>query len=169
MKLRRASAEDAGKLALLGGASLLETFANDHPGDALVHHAQTQHSAGFYETLLDEPDYVAWIVEEALGAPVGYAVLGPAALPGSDPDTDIELKRIYMLSKWHGTGFGRALFDEVEAEARARGATRLLLSVYTENHKAQRFYAARGFEVIGRTTFADFPAEIQDFVMAKPF
>ncbi len=158
---------DARALALVGAATFLETFANDHPGEALVAFTQTHHSIAYYEALLGQPTTSAWIVEHDAGAPVGYAIVVAASLPGSDPATDAELKRIYMLSKWQGTGIGRALIEAVEAEAVARGAKRLVLSVYTKNEKAIRFYGARGFETIGRAMFPGFSEAFSDFVMAK--
>lgn len=167
MKLRRATVEDARALALVGAATFLETFANDHPGDAMVAFTETYHSAEFYRALLSEPTTAAWIVEHDAGAPIGYAVLTSATLPGSDAGRDLELKRIYMFSKWQGAGFGRALIEAVECEAVARGAVRLVLSVYSENVKAIRFYAARGYEVIGTAVFPGFPETFSDFVMVK--
>jgi GNAT superfamily N-acetyltransferase len=167
LKLRAATVADARALALVGPATFLETFANDHPGDALIAFTETHHSTAYYEALLAEPTTSAWIVEHNAGAPIGYAILVPASVPGSDPETDAELKRIYMFSKWQGAGFGRALIEAVEAEAIKRGATRLVLSVYTENEKAIRFYGARGYETIGRAMFPGFPEAFSDFVMAK--
>jgi ribosomal protein S18 acetylase RimI-like enzyme len=167
LKLRRATVEDARALALVGPATFLETFANDHPGEALIAFTEEYHSRAFYEALLEKATTAAWIVEHDVGAPIGYAILVAASLPQSDPATDVELKRIYMFSKWQGAGFGRALIEAVEAEAVARGATRLLLSVYTRNEKAIRFYAARGYETIGRALFPGFAEEHSDYVMAK--
>ena len=167
MKLRRADAGDAGKLSVIGAASFLETFANDHPGDETVAFIRTYHSESAWAATLAKPGTVVWIVEEVAGCPVGYAVLSAASLPGTDPQ-DAELKRIYMLSRWHGTGMGRALYDAAEAEARARGAPRLVLSVYTRNNRAIRFYEKQGFDVIGEAIFAEFPVEFADNVMAKP-
>lgn len=166
MKLRRATGQDAGKLSIVGIATFLENFANDHDGDEVVSYLAATHSPDWYARTLRDPDVTAWIVEEAAGCPVGYAMLAPAGLPGADCLSDVELKRIYMLSRWHGRGFGGQLYDSVEAEARTRGARRLLLSVYVENHPAQRFYTARGFERIGRWTFEGFAAS-EDYVMAK--
>jgi diamine N-acetyltransferase len=166
LKLRRATVEDAGKLALIGAASFLETFANDHPGDATVAFVRTYHSEAAWAAALAKRDNTVWLVEEAAGCPVGYAVLGNATLPQADGN-DAELKRIYMLSKWQGTGFGRALFDAAEAEAVARKAARLVLSVYTRNTRAIRFYEKQGFVVIGEAMFAEFPVEFADNVMAK--
>ncbi len=166
MKLRRASAGDAAKLALIGAASFLETFANDHPGDATVTFIRDYHSEAAWAATLAKPDCAVWIVEEVAGCPVGYAVLSPGSLPGTTPE-DAELKRIYVLSRWHGTGIGRDLFEVAEAEARARGAKRLVLSVYTRNARAIRFYEKQGFVTIGQAMFAEFPVEFADNVLAK--
>ena len=166
MKVRQANCDDAGKLALVGGASFLESFADDHPGDDVVNFCATYHSAAAWGSVLAQPDNAAWIAEASVGAPVGYALLSPAVLPGTTA-TDAELKRIYVLSRWHGTGVGRTLFDAVEQAARARKATRLVLGVYKINAKALRFYGARGFQVIGETVFAEFDAAFGDYVMAK--
>ena len=152
---------------MVGPATFLETFANDHPGDALIDFTETHHSAAYYRALLSEPTTAAWIVEHDVGAPIGYAILVAASLPGSDPYTDAELKRIYLFSKWQGGGWGRALIETVEAEAIGRGAKRLVLSVYTKNEKAIRFYGARGYETIGRAMFPGFTEAYSDYVMAK--
>lgn len=167
MKLRRAGVADAGKLALVGAASFLETFANDHPGDDLVAFCATSHSVEAWRATLQTSTTAVWIVEEAVGSPVGYAVLVAASLPGTTPQ-DAEIKRIYVLSKWQGTGTGRALFDAAEAEARTRSAARLALSVYTKNVKAIAFYERQGFVTIGRAMFPGFGEAFSDFVMAKP-
>ncbi len=164
--LRRATAEDAGKLALIGAASFLETFANDHPGDATVAFVRAYHSEAAWAATLAKHDTAVWVVEEAAGCPVGYAVLSAGSLPGTTPH-DAELKRIYLLSKWQGSGTGRALYEAAEAEARSRGAVRMVLSVYTRNTRAIRFYERQGFVIIGEATFAEFPVEFADNVMAK--
>lgn len=167
MNLRRATINDSRALAVVGSATFLETFANDHPGDALIAFTETNHSADYYRALLNEPATTAWIVEHDVGAPIGYAIVVSSSLPGSDPVTDAELKRIYLLSKWQGAGFGRKLIEAAETEAVARGAKRLVLSVYTKNEKAIRFYGARGYETIGRAMFPGFSDAYSDFVMAK--
>jgi diamine N-acetyltransferase len=137
--VRRATLADAAKLSLVGGASFLESFADDHPGDDLVNHVRDRHSVATYQNWLGDPAYVLWIVEEALGAPVGYAMLGPGELPGAATG-DFEIKRIYVLRRWHGGGLGKQLFEKCCEEARKRDGLRLLLAVYTANQLAQQFY-----------------------------
>jgi len=165
--MRRAHSGDAAKLSLVGGASFLETFANDHPGDALVDFVRDSHSIAAWQRALADDRLAIWIVEERAGAPIGYAVLAPAGLPGTTRE-DAELRRIYVLSKWHGTGIAQTMFQAAETEARAQGAQRLVLSVYTRNARAIRFYEKRGFVTIGQAAFAEFPIEFADNVMAKP-
>jgi len=143
--LRRAVPADAARLALLGGATFLASFAHDHPGDAIVAHVDAYHSPDWYARMLSDPGNAAWILETELGAPIGYALLTPPALDCPTFAGDIELKRIYLLGPWQSGGWGVKLLDAVEAEARARGALRLLLCVYGANQGAQRFYHRRGF------------------------
>ena len=164
--IRRAGKADAAKLSLVGGASFLESFANDHPGDDLVAHVADGHSVAAYAARLADPAYALWIAEEALGAPIGYAVLGPATLPGV-VEGDLELKRIYILHRWHGGGHGKALFAAIQDEAKRRGASRLILAVYTANTQAQAFYTRQGMEVIGMTRFMVGSTGFDDLVMAK--
>jgi GNAT superfamily N-acetyltransferase len=166
MQVRRASIADASRLSLIGCATFIESFAHDHDGDEVVRYLASDHSPEWYARELADPDKCAWLVEEAVGCPVGYAMAIPAALPGSDSATDYELKRIYLLSKWHGGGWGSKLFEIVEQAARTRGAQRLVLSVYVKNFAAQKFYAARGFETIGRWVFEGFDTS-EDFILAK--
>jgi diamine N-acetyltransferase len=166
MKLRIAGPADAAKLSLIGSATFLESFADDHDGDEMTTFVADQHSIAAYASALADPAKQHWIVEEAIGAPVGYAMGLPAGLPGTDPATDFELKRIYILSKWHGGGWGAKLYQAVEDAARAAGAKRIVLSVYLTNYQAQKFYQARGFVEIGRWLFEGFDTS-EDFIYAK--
>lgn len=166
MSLRRAGPGDAAKLALVGSAGFLESFADDHPGDDLVAHCAKDHGEAYYSALLADPACALWIVEAPLGAPVGYAALTPATLPGA-VDGDVELKRIYMLAPWHGCGMSRTLIEAVIAEARGRGFRRLLLAVYAQNSRARAFYARSRFGQIGETVFAVGAAIFTDIVMAR--
>src|SRR3546814_4633931 len=61
------------------------------------------------------------------------------------------LKRIYSLSRFHGSGLGAALMRE--AVAAAEGHRRLLLGVYARNERALAFYRKQGFVDIGTRRF----------------
>nr|WP_218036130.1 GNAT family N-acetyltransferase [Sphingobium sp. 15-1] len=165
---RRAEARDAAALSLLGGATFLASFAHDHPGDALIAHVRDAHGEAYYAAALADPGQTVLIGETPLGAPVGYALLMPPALPVERRDGDLELKRIYLLSGWQGGGNGAALLALVMEEARRRGAKRLLLAVHEANQGAQRFYARHGFVEVGETVFMVGDAPFRDLIYAAP-
>jgi ribosomal protein S18 acetylase RimI-like enzyme len=168
IRWRVAEAKDAPALSLLGGATFLVSFAHDHPGAALVEHIRRAHSVDYYRAAIGDPRHHVLIGETPLGAPVGYAMLAPPDLPVPvDDATDLELKRIYLLTGWQGGGHGDALMRMIVREAVRRGASRLLLAVYPQNERARRFYARHGFERIGSTTFMVGDVPFEDLVYAR--
>jgi GNAT superfamily N-acetyltransferase len=127
-KVRRAGEADAARLALVGAATFLETFADVLDGAAIVAHCEAAHAAAQYRAYLDA-GAAAWLGETANASPVAYALLAAPGLPGAREDgSDVELKRIYLLSRFQGTGLGGALMQAAVDEAARRGAARLLLA-----------------------------------------
>lgn len=169
-QLRPAAPGDEHALALVGAASFLETFAGVLDGADILAHCEKQHATGLYAQWLARDDMRLWIAQTATGAaPVGYAVLAPAALPVADPrPDDLELKRIYLLHRFQGGGLGRQLMQTAIDEARDRGAGRLLLGVYARNDKALAFYARCGFERVGERRFQVGANQYEDAVLALP-
>ena len=92
----------------------------------------------------------AWLACAEQGAPIGYAMNTAPDIPGM-AEGDVELKRIYLLSRYHGSGAASALLDA--SITAATGANRLLLGVYDQNHRALAFYAKHGFTQIDTRTF----------------
>ncbi|MDX2186281.1 MAG: GNAT family N-acetyltransferase [Opitutaceae bacterium] len=168
-RIRRAAPGDEEKASLVASATFLDAFAGVLPGGDIVLHAKRQHAAEAYRKLLAAGDAAVWLAEVLPGeAPVGYAVLCRPDLPLDDlGETDIELKRIYLLSRFRGHGLGRRLLHAVEAEALARHARRLLLGVYGENEPALAFYRATGFEVVGERLFEVGEHRYRDKILAK--
>jgi diamine N-acetyltransferase len=165
--IRRAARGDAAALSLIGSATFLDTFAGVIDGADIVAHCLTEHSAAVYETLLTGVDAAAWLAESLQGgAPVGYAVLNRPTLPGAGRD-DVEVKRIYVLARFHGTGVGARLMSEALDEAKHRGARRALLGVYSQNQRALAFYAKHGFSRIGERQFKVGANTYFDHVLAR--
>jgi len=166
LPIRRADAGDAAKLSMLAAATFLDSFAEDHPFEAIRAHMDANHSETAYRAALADPANALWILESPVGTPVGFAMLTPASADVPLAPGDIELKRIYLLSNWKGGGHGRALMEAAVAEARDRGATRMLLSVYERNPAARAFYARLGFRRIGEQRFMVGDVPFIDHVMA---
>jgi ribosomal protein S18 acetylase RimI-like enzyme len=168
-RVREAAAPDSDRLALIGAATFLETFAGLLDGLAIVEHCRKEHCSAAYRRQL-RAGGKAWLAETSAGeAPIGFALLGAASLPGTSPDgSDLELKRIYTLSRFHGLGLGAALMDAAIAEARRRDARRLLLGVYAGNERAIAFYRKQGFAPIANRLFRVGGRDYDDVVFAKP-
>jgi len=82
---------------------------------------------------------------------------------------DLELRRIYLFSKFHGGGAGRGLMDLAIASAKEQGAARLLLGVHPDNQRALAFYRKNGFAQIGTRTFEVGASTFVDPVLALSF
>ena len=65
----------------------------------------------------------------------------------------IELRQLYVLKLWQGTGVAAALMDWALQLARADNWDDMYLSVFSENARAQRFYARYGFQEVGQVKF----------------
>ncbi|MBS0473941.1 MAG: GNAT family N-acetyltransferase [Proteobacteria bacterium] len=164
--IRPATADDAEALALVGAATFLEAFADVIEGKDIVAHCAKAHSPASYRDYLAD-GAIAWLAESRLGAPIGYALNTRPDLPGMKPG-DRELKRIYVLSRWHGSGLAAALMERSIAEAQTAGHPRLLLGVYRHNHRALAFYAKSGFEPVAERLFRVGQTDHQDLVLARP-
>ena len=154
ISIRRCGPGDEDRLALVGQATFLETFAGVLGGADIVAHCARAHAPALYRQWLDASGHALWLVEAAPeGAPVGYMMLAPPQLPVPDAGGDREVKRIYLLGRFRGGGLGTRLLEHAVADARAAGARRLLLGVYTGNAAAIAFYRRMGFARIGERTF----------------
>lgn len=169
IRVRQACGDDSDLLALIGAATFLEAFIEDIPGPAIAEHCAHQHSREFYRATLNSgAPAAAWLAEHAsTRAPVGYAlVTAPDESVGPAPG-DIELKRIYLLSRYHGSGLAQQLMDAALGHARQAGAPRLLLGTYAGNLRAIAFYGRNGFRQSGTRQFRVGGEAFQDIVMAR--
>jgi RimJ/RimL family protein N-acetyltransferase len=93
-------------------------------------------------------------IDEAAGAPIGYAAYG-----------DGWLRHFGYLPAWWGSGRARSLHDHAVAALRRDDPTRpLLLWVLVDNHRARAFYARLGWtdtEVRDTEVFPPYPTKMQ--------
>ena len=151
IEYRNARVEDAEAIDALFRKGFVDTFGHLYdPSDLAAFFA------GFalekWRSELADPDF-AFMLAEDDGVLAGYAKVASVSLPVEPDGPSMELRQLYVLKDWHGTGIARVLIDWVFDEGRRRGAGELYLSVFTENHRAKRFYERHGFEGIGPTIF----------------
>ena len=77
------------------------------------------------------------------GEPAGYMVWSP----WQEEAGHAKLHKLYLLSRFHHQGFGRAMLEHVAERCRASGFTHLVLAVNKQNRQAYRVYERNGFEV----------------------
>lgn len=133
--------------AVLGGiarATFIDTFGTLYKLEDLADFLQ-QGSDAAYAAELADPDIEVRFAETG-GAPIGFCKISRLKLPAPDPAPNAaELRQLYIYKPWQGLGLADELTDWAKQRARARGATELWLSVFTDNHRARRFYARHGF------------------------
>lgn len=168
INIRPAVPGDEYALGMVGAATFLESYSESIPGKDLLKHCQTQHAPEVYKGYItsNDPNYACWIAEySGTNAPIGYAVTSAVEAPTEGQPGDIELKRIYVFSKYHGTGTGRELMTHALKHAREVGATRMLLGTYDQNHRAVAFYQRAGFEKVGERRFPVGDQVFNDIIM----
>ena len=182
--LRRATVADAPALALVGAATFLEAFTWMLPGADILAHAARNHSADAYRAYLAKPDTRITLAltgpPAGFGgepeAPVGYAMLTAPELPTIEVlPTDIELKRIYLFSRFRGMPVAgqpgvrpaQALLEAAVADARSLHRTRLLLGTHANNLRAIGFYRRNGFVEAGKRTFQVGNQLCDDLIFAR--
>ncbi len=186
VRLRRATVDDTPALALVGAATFLEAFTWMLLGADIIAHCAKNHTAEAYRAALAQPHTRITLVETvASEVPVGYAMLAAPDLPAFDVQLgDIELKRIYLLSRFRsrqrapvvdsegqpvpGLSAGQALMDAAIADARSLDCQRLLLGTNADNQRAIGFYRRNNFAEAGTRTFQVGSQRCCDLIMARP-
>lgn len=149
---RNATIADAEAMSVIGSQTFVDTFGHLYSA-ANLQIFMVNHSPENWAIELADPAFAVRIAEVD-GRAVGYAKLGPAHLPIDTGDRlATELRQLYVLADWHGSGIAATLTDWILDEARRRGAQDIYLSVFTENPRAQAFYRRYGFVEVGRYLF----------------
>lgn len=170
MQLRPATLEDAPALAALGRESFAAAFGHLYRPEDL---------ASFLAEVHDEVTVAGEIAGKECrhslavgqnGALLGYCKLRyPSKLAElSDAANPLELSQLYCAAGATGQGVGGALMDWALSEAEAGGHDAVLLSVYSENYGAQRFYARYGFAKTADTSFRVGEQLDAEYLFEKP-
>lgn len=163
--LRSPSPADASTLAALARDTFTQTFGHLYAPEDLALFLDRQTPEAYGAEIAD-PAYAIRFAEVD-GAIAGFVKLGPPSLPFTPETGAIELRQLYLFQPHHGSGVAAEMMAWAIAEARARGYRTLYLSVFTDNHRARRFYARHGFEEVGPYVFKVGNHEDADIVMRR--
>ena len=160
---RTAGPADASNLAELGARTFVDTFGHLYQPDDLALFLKT-HTPDAWVKELSDPAFAVQVAEQG-GHMVGYAKIGPPHLPFQPRGQAAELRQLYVIEQHQGAGVARTLIDWVIDQARDGRADHLYLSVFTDNHRARRFYEKIGFEAEGSYAFMVGNHADEDIVM----
>ena len=151
--IRPARPEDAPALSTLGRVTFVETFVEGfgipYPPADLVPFLNVAFGLETITASLADPAG-AWWVAEVDGAVVAFATTGPNSLPHPDArPSHAELKRLYVAKSAQGLGLGTKLLAVALEWMDANGDGPQWIGVWSGNLKAQKLYAAYGFEKAG--------------------
>lgn len=154
MILRPATLADAPALAKLGAETFIAAFGQLYTPEDLTAFLAQVHAPGPVAEEIAGKECTHCLAEDE-GRLVAYCKLRYpshyADISGArDP---IELGQLYALPGYTGHGIGAQLMEWALAHARTQGHDAVLLSVYSENYGAQRFYQRYGFAKIADITF----------------
>jgi ribosomal protein S18 acetylase RimI-like enzyme len=149
VSIRRATPADAEALARIGRETFAETFGHLYPPEDLAAFLDEAHGLDRVRGDLEGPETAVWLAIFE-GAPVGYVLAGPCALPHPEVRAeDGEIKRLYLSARAQNGGLGGALFDAAMRWLRESARAVVWIGVWSGNHGAQRFYERRGFRRVG--------------------
>ena len=166
--LRSATIADVPAMATLGRESFVAKFGALYRPQDLAAYLGESHSEAAVAAELANLDRLYRLATRG-DRLVGYGKLRlVCGFPGyARGKHSVELKQLYTAPAATGHGIGAALMDWAMAEARARGADEMQLSVWSGNHGAQRFYARYGFEKIADVTFRVGEQIDEEFLFAR--
>ena len=151
IRYRDALVEDGDELAQVARRIFTETFGTLYRQEDLKAYLDSAYGEDGLVGVLPDTDYQVRLATDA-DTIVGYCTIGPVAFPGDWPGA-IELHNLYVQGAWQGEGIAPVLMDWAIGQARERGASEMVLSVYVDNHRAKAFYQRYGFVEFGKYTF----------------
>ena len=162
---RNATSADLPAIDRVFRTSFCDTFAHLYRPEDLAAFLGQFTPEAWAEEFYD-PRFRFRLAEED-GEVVGFVKIGPSSLPIDTDARAIELRQIYILKDHHGSGIAKALTDWAIDEVRDQGFEELYLTVYTDNHRARRFYDRYGFETVGPYAFMVGNQADEDIIMRK--
>ncbi|GKT44389.1 putative N-acetyltransferase p20 [Colletotrichum spaethianum] len=167
--IRPASLADATAIAELGVHVFSVTFGHSVEPHELQAFLDESYSLSAISKDLNNPNKDTIIATDSNGDILGFAMLTRGS---SEPcvahlDGSVELQRIYLYPKAHGTGAGKLLAGRLEEMARDQGYEYIWLGVWEENFRAKKAYEKWGYKTCGTHDFVVGSVVQTDDIMVK--
>lgn len=143
---------DNTEAALLSGLctkTFLQAYEGVHERHDLDLYCRNNYTPEVIEPLLSA-DNTEVVVAFQGAEPAGFYVIKHHPCPVALTGQSTELKQIYVLSAYFGSGLGAELFNSAVNHARQNNSQWLWLCVSDINYRAKAFYEKTGFSKVGR-------------------
>ncbi len=152
--IRRATPDDAARLARLGAATFTETFGHLYPPEDLHAFLSSVHVPQAWSRTLSDPQRAVWLVELTSGTDIGFMLVGACKLPVENLESTAgEVQQLYVLAKYHNLRLGTRLMELGLSWLDSQARSPIYIGVWSENLGAQRFYGRYGFHKVGEYGF----------------
>ena len=169
--IRPARLDDAAALGALGRQTFVDTFVEGfgipYPEADLKAFLDASFDPEPTRKKLAEP-CCAWWVAERNGELLAFANAGPNGLPHPEARPEhMELRRLYVSKAAQGLGLGTKLLTLSLDWMKAHTQGSLWIGVWSGNEKAQRLYAAYGFEKAGEYDYPVGAWRDREFILRR--
>jgi RimJ/RimL family protein N-acetyltransferase len=174
-KIRRATLNDLELLSRLSAETFIETFGKNYSEEDLNEYLTQRLSKKAIEGELKDPENIFFLIENLPQAPIENAEVEDCEqyssgyikiTPNSDkflndlsdkfekPLRSCYLERFYLLKDSQGSGLAHLAMQELITWVNANTQCDTIhLTVFVENHRAQKFYQKYGFIYAGDTIY----------------
>lgn len=151
--IRPAEMRDLAALSALSRQTFTETFIEGfgipYPADDLEGFYVDSFGQEALAKRINDEACVFWVAERG-GELLALCHAGPNGLPHDDArDGEMELRRLYVARAAQGLGLGTTLLKMALEWMQAKTSGALWIGVWSGNLKAQKLYAAYGFDKVG--------------------
>ncbi|UDF04398.1 GNAT family N-acetyltransferase [Asticcacaulis sp. AND118] len=172
MLIHHVQSADLPDLSRLARDTFIHTFGHLYPAADLNAYLDKAYAPDVLAEEIDGEDQFWRIVRNDMGRAVAYIQVGPVSLPHMDarPETQGEIKRLYVHHDAQGAGLGKQLLEIGLAFLKARyGDAPQWIGVWSENHRAQKLYGSYGFKRVGDYGFKVGGTTDFEFILRRSF
>lgn len=146
-RIRKVQPGDEAHLAYIQTESWKAAFQDILSEEILQKTTVINRATAMYQQLLDEHIGNGYILE-VNGTP--HCIAWWDKSREEDMPRYAELICIHSLQNNWGKGYGTKMMETVLGDMKAAGYTKVMLWVFTDNHRARNFYEAHGFVTYGK-------------------
>ena len=149
MIIRAAARDDIPAIAHVASTSYIDAFGEYFLDKKnLDEETKERRSEKYFNEAIKHDTIMVAVVDDHI---VGYIQFGKVEMDFDGfTDSDIELRRLYILTDFHGQGAGNALMQAMLNHEKLTRVTSIYLEVWENNPKALKLYRKFGFEDTGK-------------------